>query len=49
VIYKLIAKVLTNRLKVVLPDIILPTQSALIPVWLIVDNVLTAYETLHSM
>lgn len=49
VIYKLISKVLANRLKHLLPKIISQYQNAFILDKLISDNIILAYEALHTM
>jgi hypothetical protein len=46
--YKIITKILTNRLKTMLPKIISPLQSAFVPFKNIQDNTILAYELLHS-
>ncbi|WZY80122.1 hypothetical protein YC2023_026506 [Brassica napus] len=47
--YKIIAKILTRRLKPLLPDLISKTQSAFVAGRAISDNVLITHETLHYL
>jgi hypothetical protein len=49
VLYKIIAKTIANRLKLVLDKIISPFQTAFMPGRLITDNILVAYEALYTM
>lgn len=47
--YKTIAKVIVNRLKYVLHHCIGDCQSAFVPRRLIMDNILVAYELIHTL
>jgi hypothetical protein len=49
VLYKIIAKVLANRMKTILPNIVSQNQSAFIPGRHITDNIIVAFKAFHSM
>jgi hypothetical protein len=49
VIYMILSKVLANRLKKILPQIVSKSQSAFVPGKLITNNILVAFEIFHHM
>ena len=49
IVYKLVTKVIVNRIKPILSTLIAPTQCSFVPKRQITDNVIIVQEMLHSM
>lgn len=49
ILYKLIIKVIANRLKTIMADLVLPNQTSFVPGRHIIDNILIPQEIVHSM
>jgi hypothetical protein len=49
VLYKICSKTIANRLRQIIDDVISEEQSAFIPMRLIADNTLIAYESIHYL
>ncbi|KAK2634702.1 hypothetical protein Ddye_029498 [Dipteronia dyeriana] len=49
VVYKIVAKVLASRIKILLPGLISPNQSSFVPRRQIFDNVLVAFKSFYSI
>lgn len=49
VVYKIIVKLMSKRLKNILPKVILETQVSFVEGRLISDNILVAHELLHAL
>jgi hypothetical protein len=49
VLYKICSKVIANRLRRLIDTVISEEQLVFTPGWLITDNVLIAYESIHYL
>ena len=49
VAYKVVSKVIVNRIKPILDKVVAPTQASFVPGRQITDNIVIAQEMLHTM
>lgn len=49
VLYKIVSKIISSRLKTHLPEIVFKTQYAYVAERLVSDNILVAHEIMHSL
>ena len=49
VVSRIVSKVIANRLKLIMPNVISDSQSAFVPIRLIIDNKTIAFEVFHMM
>lgn len=49
VAYKTVIKIVANRLKTIIPQLIGPHQTSFVPYQYIIENIIVAQEIIHSM
>lgn len=49
VVYKILATIMVNKLKPILPDLIAQEQIGFVKAWQIIDGIIVAQEVIHSL